>query len=244
VVRAGVLQRFFAAPQQEEIDVPALLEKIQRANAPSIEAFHQDGEMVLFDVNGDSEKVMERASFVWQYDKTRSYYRIDSVVQVRDGHFFMQVDLTNRVMAISLADSSSNGAYQISEYLKLLQDLHAEISIRQEEGMTAITIDSLQHPAYQGFKLFVDPTSLEVRKLLLGMNKLSSLDRQASVQNEQDLSEYPVFTYFLEIRFNPRRRIAAGDIGSLGSFVSFNADSTKITAQPNYADFDIAGSVK
>jgi hypothetical protein len=91
------------------------------------------------------------------------------------------------------------------------------MDVEMEGDLKVLTVDSLSITEFQGYRIFVDPQSYEVKRILVGMNRLQPLDETEAVVSEDDF-----FTYFLEIRYKTRRMISRMEMPQPGQFVQLD----------------------
>lgn len=223
-----------------EEDPAIFLEKVNQANLPGNKAQSLQGVIRLIDDNGETEKELEKTAFTWLFTSDHFAYTIDSITVIQEPGISLMINHSLKNMYLSsVAPASEN--YTIQSVLKTLQEEHAHVQVSTDGQYKMLTIDSLLRPDIQGYKIFVDPDSYEIRKVLIGMVRLNSLvDAPKISANNADNPGLNTYTYYLEISYTEKKFIDMGAIPAINNFILWsNRKDFEGKLQPAYHDYEL-----
>lgn len=168
------------------------------------------GQVKLIDDNGDKEKVMEEHVFSCSYFKGNSEYAIDSTIFINAQGRAVVVDLRNKIISLAATPGkvAESQLFDITRFKQLLEEKKANASVTQTDKEKLLTIDSIQDPQIQGYRIYYDPVTFNINKIMIGMVRLYSLDGEESEgsksaaeakESESDEEDISTYTYYLEI---------------------------------------------
>jgi hypothetical protein len=208
------------------------------------------GRMRLIDDNHDKQKLLEELSFEYSSYGEEYYYRMEQLECVKKRDFIMMADHDNRSVSISyvsLAKDKNNGILSMEDLKKMLQERSKEIKITQSGDTKILTVNDIQDPSIQGYQVFYDPVTYQVKKMVLGMIRLNPLDEndrvalneteKTSPDKDSEEMEIEAYAYRLEILYDKieKTRISEQEFRPEQKFIRFNNNKPEL--QPAFSDY-------
>jgi hypothetical protein len=220
------------------------------------------GLIKLIDDNGDEEKVLEEHVFEYAFSRNNFHYSLDSMEFINQDKYLMAVDHRNKLISLSAAGKQQIGTqlFDMEEFKKIMQEQKANAEVTQSGNEKMLTIDSIQHPQVQGYRIYYDPQTYKINKMLIGMLRLSPLDEgdenyietNSPVANESETkeidknevnteeTEIDTYSYYVEIIYRESHELLSGAKGfdPVQKFVKINKD--KIELQPAFTTYQLS----
>jgi hypothetical protein len=165
------------------------------------------GTLKVIDDNEETEKIIENHNFEYASLNGEFYYSITGIEVVRKRDLVLVADHANKVVAISNAIEPAgrkNSFFDISEFKKIMEETKAVAEVTQEGDKKILTIDNIADPMIQGYRIYYDPVTYRIEKMLIGMVRLYSVGNEtANVTAEEEVEEegLETFTYYMEILY-------------------------------------------
>jgi hypothetical protein len=173
------------------------------------------GSMKLFDGNGDEDKLLEEKNFEYSYFNNEYSYSLSPIEVVDKKDYSIIVNHDDKVIAVApkIGKQQRADLFNLKDFKKILEQQKANVKVTQLGDEKMLTIDSIQDPNIQGYRIYYSPTSYKIRKILIGMLRLNSLDEEpeedANKLQAGDKSVKPedqegvdVYYYYLEINYS------------------------------------------
>lgn len=180
-------------------------------------AFYK-GIVKLIDDNGEQEKILEEYSFEYSVFNEAFHYSLDKMEVVQKKDMLLVVDNTNQIVSVSsiagAATDKTKKLFDLSEFKKLMAERKAEAKVTQLGNEKILTIENIQDPQVQGYRIYYNPSTFIINKMLIGMVRLSSLEegdtetdsgvnaieKKATENDDDNIAEgLDTYTYYLEI---------------------------------------------
>jgi hypothetical protein len=242
------------------------IEKIVSAQNDKDKQIDFYGTIKVIDDNGDHEKVLEEHNFNYSIFRDNYYYKIASMEVVSKSDLILAVDHTNKLIAVAPQQPSGKKTsfFDIAEFKKLLEEQKANAVVTQLGDEKIITIDSIQNPSVQGYRIYYNPATYTINKLLVGMLRLSPLENdeissisepasdeipeEKAEKNEKENSdeageiEIEAFTYYVEIIYSrtERRPMTIKEFNPEEKFIRRNGKQIELTEA--YANYELTGT--
>jgi hypothetical protein len=181
------------------------------------------GLVKLIDDNGNKEKIIEEHKFEYSTLGQNMYYQLDNMEFVNKPGLILIADHDNKFISVSNQDRPVNEQqklFDIGEFKKLMEKTNAKAKVTQLGDQKILTIENITDPQIQGYRIYYDPVTYQVSKMLIGMLRLSPLtDDEGGIEetpgavtnkinNKENISEEPAedeietYTYYLEIIYD------------------------------------------
>ena len=173
------------------------------------------GIMKLVDDNGDEEKELETTRFEYQVYGDDFYYAMGDIEVVYKGNRMLLADHVSRTITVTELQKmvSRKSVFDFRAFKKLMQASHAKAYVTQRGTEKVLTVDSIADDQIQGYRIYYDPLTYTIHRMVLGMSRPYTLDdRDAEtetsestpaeanpVPQEQGLEQYD---YYLELTYN------------------------------------------
>lgn len=222
--------------------------------------FSYKGSLKLIDDNGEKEKVIEEHSFECAFSKNEFQYLLDSIEVINQGKYVMAVDHRSRIISLSATGKQSQGSqlFDMEQFKKMMVEQKADASVSQSGNEKMLTIDNIQHPQIQGYRIYYDPQTYKINKMLIGMLRFSPLsdEEQSYIENEkpsvnenktseavkseedQEETEVDTYSYYVEISYKESHELASGkEFNPLQKIVKIS--NNKIELQPAFGNYQL-----
>jgi hypothetical protein len=209
------------------------------------------GMVKLIDDNGEKEKVIEEHPFEYTVFNEEFYYSLDKMEVVQKKDMLLVVDNTNKLVSMSSITSSSGKAkklFDISEFKKLMEERKADAKVTLLGSEKILTIENIQDPQVQGYRIYYDPQTFLIKKMLIGMLRLTPLEEvnadgveeipdgktEEPLPDNGDVSaeaEIDTYTYYMEIIYNEAKKLTINAEGfhPENKFIRINGQKTELT---------------
>lgn len=192
------------------------------------------GSINVYDDNGKQEKLIEQNPFEYTLFNTDYHYRLSSLEVISKPDFTFAVDHNTKTVA--LAQKVSTGAaklFDLRSFKQAIEEKKASLKVSQLGTEKILTVDGIEDPTIQGYRIYYSPTTFRVNKIVMGMTRLAPLDESDEQQEvkgtsseqegEPNIEEY---VYYVEIKYDQVQKLSLkGD--------DFNPES-KIIDQTNH----------
>lgn len=200
------------------------------------------GVVKVIDDNGAAEKVLEEHPFVFRLFGKGFHYVIDSVDFIKQGAYVAVVDNRAKLISLSGLDDQQKSLplFDMDLFRKMMEEQKANMLVTEQGNEKILTVDSIQHPQIQGYRIYYDPQSYKIHRMVIGMLRLSSLDDQeqadaedakaagekddiAGSQNQEGAPD--IYTYYVDITYKETEAASgSGDELPLSRFFKKTGD--------------------
>lgn len=213
------------------------------------------GTVKLIDDNGDKEKVIEEHPFEYAVLKDNFYYSLDKIDVVQKKNMVLVADHTNRLVSVSYPAAGSRDEKQklfdIGEFKKIMKERKAEAKVTQLGDEKILTIENIEDPQIQGYRIYYNPQTYKVSKMLIGMVRLTSLDDgeenktedapsdnitgktddNSETEEESADPDIETYTYYLEIIYKESTVLGVTEetFHPENKFILINNNKTELT---------------
>lgn len=173
------------------------------------------GVMRLIDDNEEKQRVIEEMRFEYNLRGAEYHYRLGQLECVKKESFFLLADYENKTIALSTITPSEDkaaGLLNMAGLKKLLEERSGGVKVTQTTDSKVLTVNNIQDPGIQGYQVFYDPATYRIRKLLVGMIRLSPLEENIlspadekavdATENEISENELEAYAYYLEVKYD------------------------------------------
>ncbi|MFC0773042.1 hypothetical protein [Terrimonas alba] len=220
------------------------------------------GLVKLIDDNGDQEKVMEEHGFEYAFSGNNFQYSLDSMEFVSQDKYIVAIDHRSRLITLSAAGKQQAGTrlFDMEEFKKIMQEQKANAEVTQSGNEKMLTIDNIQHPQIQGYRIYYDPKTYKINKMLIGVLRLSPLtdeeenyiednspvangspakEAETNEAGTEEETEIDAYSYYVEIIYRERHELSAGEKGfnPVQKFVKISKD--KVELQPAFLTYQL-----
>lgn len=212
------------------------------------------GVIKVIDDNGDTEKVIEEQPFEYTILNTDYYYRLADMEIVNKKNLLIAIDNTNKTISLAknVVLQKNKKVFDIRAFKKVMQKGKVHAMVTRMGNEKVITIDSINDPDIQGYRIYYSPETYQVHKMLIGMARLSPLEDENDSQEEinepiNNTEKEPGITtyyYYLELLFTQIKPLALQikDFNPEHKFMQITKDS--ITLTPAYKDYQLLNSIE
>lgn len=201
------------------------------------------GTMKLIDGNSETSKVLEQMNFEYSLLGDEFYYKMGDFESVSKEDLLLVID--NQSKSISVAPQKvhqdQKALFNPDQFKKLLEQKSATAKITMEDNQKILTIDSIQDPTIQGYRIYYDPVSYQVKKMEIGMVRFSSLGDEADteLQSAEKSDEEDSYTYFLEVNYSEIRSLSLrkSEFHPENKFITVTNNSFQLT--PAYHSYSL-----
>jgi hypothetical protein len=180
------------------------------------------GLVKLIDDNGSKEKIIEEHKFEYSILGQDMYYHLGNMEFVSRPGLIVVADHDNKFISVSDQDrpvQEQQKLFDIGGFKKLMEKTKAEAKVTQLGDQKILSIENISDPQIQGYRIYYDPRTYQVSKMLIGMMRLSSIDDDESgieetpgastdkISDQENSSdetaeEIKTYTYYLEIIYD------------------------------------------
>jgi hypothetical protein len=215
--------------------------------------FYQ-GTMKLYDDNGDNEKLLEEKKFEYTYFNNQYSYSLGPLEVVNKKDYAVIVNHDDKIIAVTpkiTSKAKNKELLNLSDFKKILQEQNANTKVTRRGNEKVLTIDSIQDPDIQGYRIYYSPETYKINRILIGMVRLSPMEDEASAGKIQDDSsgtnspgadEIDGYYYYLEINYSTMKPLSlhAGGFNPENKFVRI--DGKKIELTPEFKEYRLYNS--
>lgn len=184
------------------------------------------GSVKLIDDNGEAEKVIEEHPFVYTVLNDNFYYSLDKLEVIQKKDIVLVADHANKLVSVSSvegAQGKKSEFFNIRDFKNLMEEQKATAKVTQLGTEKILTIENIQDPQIQGYRIYYDPQTFRITKMLIGMVRVSPLEdddtgngieeipgnkdegKAAATEEATDESEdeeaVDTYTYYVEISY-------------------------------------------
>lgn len=177
VVKEKEEQELVKDDEQPTHDNPwAEMEKLMAAY-DSKEGITYTGLIKLIDANEEKDKVLEETPFEFTLLDNEYHYKLSNVEMVNKKNFVLLVEHTTKSIALTpkSATSTPEVLFNREAFKKLLLERKAQAKVSATKSEKIITIDSIQDPQIQGYRIYYSPETYRIHKIEIGMLRFSPL---------------------------------------------------------------------
>ncbi|WP_207516015.1 hypothetical protein [Longitalea luteola] len=221
--------------------------------AKLVNAYYQKGGVEykgfikVIDDNGNEEKVMEEHPFEYTIFNTDYYYHLATMEVVKKKDLLLAVD--NEKKTISIARNAvvpkGNKVFDMRAFKKVMEKGKAHALVTRLGDEKVLTIDNINDPDIQGYRIYYSPQTYRVHRMLIGMARLNPLEDESQKEDKElantanEEAEIDTYYYYLEILFKEVEPLSlqAKDFSPEKRFMQLNQDS--ITLTPAYKDYEL-----
>lgn len=192
------------------------LQKIVHAFQSS-DGITYSGNIKLIDENGSEQKCIEQSPFTYTLFDDAFYYSLSGVEVISKKNFTLFVDHTSTTIALTQKAKAEvkTAPFNVEAFQKLLDQRQAKIKLSQLDTVRILTIDHILDPVIQGYRVYYSPHTFQIRKIEIGMARLSAVSNEKedntnadSDQNingtaprEENEEAIQTYTYYMEIEY-------------------------------------------
>ncbi|MBS1738303.1 MAG: hypothetical protein JSS98_17105 [Bacteroidetes bacterium] len=216
-----------------------------------------NGTMKLLDDNGENEKVIENDEFEFDLLGNEYYYKLGSIEVVNKKEFVIVVDNSDKSISISYRENQGDkkSFFDIVKFQKLMEERKANARVTELGSDKILTIDHIEDPQIQGYRIYYSPKTYRISKMLIGMSRTSALENDdndnpvetgSSTTPEQDSvstndsTEVEEFDYYLEINYAQEKTLSSekGSFHPENKFIRFVNNKAVLTEA--YKDYHLS----
>jgi hypothetical protein len=213
------------------------------------------GTMKLFDGNGDDEKLLEEKKFQYTYFDNEYSYSLAPLEVINKKNYAVIINHDDKVIAVTpkiSARKKNKDLFSLADFRKIIEDQKANIKVTLLGNEKILTIDNIQDPEIQGYRIYYSPETYKISKMLIGMIRLSPLDDESITKQENtDESnnsesktgdEIDGYTYYLEINYSVIKPLSLfpGMFNPENEFVKIEGKKIELTSK--YKEYQLFNS--
>jgi len=210
------------------------------------------GIIKLIDDNGPQEKLLEELSFQYMVLNGDYYYSLDKIEVVKNKNLLLVVDHENKIISMNRNASLPEGSgklFDIAAFQKMMEETKAIAKVTQTATEKILTIEKIQDAQVQGYRIYYDPQTYRVTKMLVGMVRLNPIEERNDGMGEmpgdnentaESLEEsIETYTYYMEIIYNETSLLntSSGNFSPENKFLV--AGSAKIQLNKSYSEYQL-----
>jgi len=228
--------------------------------AKLVNAYYQNGGIEykgiikVIDDNGDKEKVIEEQPFEYTIINTDYYYRLAHMEVVNKKNMLVAVDNENKTISIAknVAMHTTNKMFDLRAFKKVMEKGKAHALVTRVGNEKVLTIDNINDPDIQGYRIYYSPENYRVSKMLIGMARLTPLEDEKEEQNEEvepavkagNDEQIDPYYYYLEVLFTTVQplTIQASDFKPEQKFIRYGQDTFGLA--PAYKEYQLLNTIE
>ncbi|HEY0068137.1 MAG TPA: hypothetical protein VGB46_12260 [Flavisolibacter sp.] len=207
------------------------------------------GKMKLIDDNGEAEKVIEEMDFEYTLLGEEYHFRMGTMEVVRKDDRMLAVDHASKTVAVSRQQGGQAPAqlFDMEQFKKILEEKKASAKVSLLNGQKIVTIDEIQDPSIQGYRIYYDPATYRIARIEIGMLRYSPLEepeetgeKETGDQKPSETEdEIPTYTYYLEVNYTEVKilELKKKEFRPESKFIQ--AGSTEPELTPTYRDYNL-----
>jgi hypothetical protein len=223
------------------------LDKLVKAYYVKSGVFYQ-GTMKLFDGNGDNDKLLEEKKFEYTCFSNEYSYSLPPFEIVSKKNYTVIVNHDDKLVAVvpKITEKvKSKDLFNLSDFKKIIEEQKANIKVTQLGNEKILTVDSIQSPDIQGYRIYYSPQTYRISKMLIGMSRLSPLidesddsqkktkeitEEETVITDEDEIEEY---YYYLEISYSLATPLSLrqGEFNPENKFVKIDGKKIELTSE-------------
>jgi hypothetical protein len=169
-----------------------------------------EGTVKVIDASGEEEKVLEELPMMYTMLDEAFHYRMGSNEMISKNELLLAIDHRGKTITYLPRSFSAGGNQQLFDpgrFKALLEQQEAQAAVSQAGELKILTIDGIQDPSIQGYRIYYRPDNFRVQKMEIGMNRWTPLDEE-DIQEEgeeapasSESEGLEIYTYFLEVHY-------------------------------------------
>lgn len=226
------------------------MEKLLKGYYGGEQVVTYQGRMRLIDDNGEHQKSLEEMAFTYSSFRQQYYYRIGQLECVKQDRFILLADHDSRTIAVSpvtISKDRSAGILGMEEFKKMIGQKSKGAKITQSGEEKILTINDIQDPSIQGYQVYYDPKTYQIKKMLIGMIRLSPLEEtviepfpvesEGDEKEDTEVNEISVYAYYLEVLYDKVEKSPSSekDFKPEQKFIRF--ENKKPILQPAFSSY-------
>lgn len=212
------------------------------------------GIIKIIDDNGNEEKVIEEHPFEYTILNADYYYRLAQMEVVKKKDLLMAIDNENKTISIArnVVIPKSNKVFDMRAFKKVMEKGKAHALVTSKGDEKILTIDDIDDPDIQGYRIYYSPKTYRIHRMLIGMARLNPLEDENEnpkeenepANNTEKEAEITTYYYYLEISFTQVKPLTlqVKDFNPEYKFMQINRDSTALT--PAYKDYQLLNTIE
>lgn len=219
-------------------------------NYYSKEGITYTGKMTLVDDSKGEDKTIEEMEFEYTFLDNGYDYHLGPMDIISIGDLNISVDQNLKTIVVSRARDVkvSPQIFNIEAFKKILTDKKAEVSVSQLNKERIITVDNLEDPTIQGYRLYYDENTYRIHKMEIGMVRLSPVDDGNQAKNQiidstdsanDSKGEIKTYTYFLNIVYSEGKNLSLSKEEFHPEKKFIQTDGKTIVLAPAYKDYTL-----
>jgi hypothetical protein len=220
------------------------------------------GKIKLIDDNAEQEKVIEEHSFEYTVAGENFHYKLGQIEVVNKKDLVLVADHSNKFISVAPVMSAREKPkkfFDITEFKKILEEQKADAKVTQLGEQKILTIENIQDPQIQGYRIYYDPLTYRISKMLIGMVRLSPLshdeggieelptaidEKEETVNTgpnteETGEEEIETYTYYMEIIYSEMKVMGIKEAAFHPENRFFVRSKNKIELTPAYSSYQL-----
>ncbi len=221
------------------------------------------GSVKLIDDNGETEKVMEEYPFTYMTLNDNYYYSLDKIEVIQNRDIVIMVDHTNKIISMSTVSEQQvkkQQLFNIKDFKELMTERKAEAKVTQLGTEKILTIENIQDPQIQGYRIYYNPQTFRIAKILVGMVRVSPLEddeaengieeipgnkddgkteEEAATEESEEAEAVDTYTYYVEINYTEANvlNVTKETFKPESRFITI--DGSKITLAKEFSEYQL-----
>jgi hypothetical protein len=168
----------------------------------------------------------------------------------------MLVAIDNENKTISIAKNvvmhTNNKMFDLRAFKKIMEKGKAHALVTQVGNEKVLTIDNINDPDIQGYRIYYSPETYRVSKMLIGMARLTPLEDENEEQGEKvepaaeagNAEQIDPYYYYLEVLFTQVQPLTlqANDFNPEQKFIRYSQDTLGLA--PAYKDYQLLNTIE
>jgi len=194
---------------------------------------------------------LEENPFEYSFFNNEYCYRFGPLEVVNKKSYTVIVNHDDKIVAVvpKMAEKIKNkDLFSLAGFKKIIEEQKANIKVTRAGNEKILTLDSIQDPDIQGYRIYYSPQTYQVRKMLIGMVRLTPLDegsesgqksndekkKEKAKEGEENEDEgIDTYYYFVEINYQLIKPLSlhAGEFNPENKFVKINGNQIGLTRE-------------
>jgi hypothetical protein len=205
------------------------------------------GKMKLIDDNGEAEKMLEEMEFEYTLLDEEYHFRMGTMEVVRKADMMLAVDHASKTVAVSSQQGSQSPAqlFDMEQFRKIMEEKKADAKVSLLNGQKIVTIDAIEDPSIQGYRIYYDPATYRIARIEIGMLRYSPLEEPEEGKEEEETAPsdtgegIPTYTYYLEVDSTEVKTLALKKKEFRPESKFIQAGSKELELTPTYRDYSL-----
>lgn len=208
------------------------------------------GSVRVIDDNGDKEKMLEEQPFEYTILNNDYYYRLAHMEVVNRKNLLMAVDNENKTISIArnVVMRKDKSLFDLRAFKKVMEKGNAHALVTQLGEEKVLTIDNINDPDIQGYRIYYSPKTYRISKMLIGMVRLTALEEEEDAHEQTDNAgnseEIDTYYYYLEVLFTQVQPLTLqeNDFNPEQKFIRFDRNSIALT--PAFKEYQLLNTIE